>query len=232
MRIGGLERFTLTDFPGTPAAVVFTQGCNFRCPYCHNGSLLATEPTSNDPLSEERVLMFLKSRRERLSGVVVSGGEPTIQPNLPQFLESIRKMGYTVKLDTNGSMPEVIENVISFGLVDFIAMDVKAPIYLYPKLTGAPVDIDAVMESISLIASSSLPHLFRTTVPPGLLTEDDVAAIRALIPKESPHLIQPCRTENALKPEVCVSGKFPPPPLEPHSRHPYDTLGRFSSPQH
>lgn len=208
MRIGGLERFSLTDFPGTPAAVVFTKGCNFRCPYCHNGLLIPTGPASDDELSTESVLSFLESRRGRLSGVVVSGGEPTIHPDLPGFLASIREMGYAVKLDTNGSRPAMVRRVIAENLVDFIAMDVKAPIYLYPKLTGAPVDIDAVMESISLIASSSLPHLFRTTVPPGLLTADDVTAIQALIPEGSPYLTQPCRVENALEPGVCVSGTY------------------------
>ncbi|MBN1881268.1 MAG: anaerobic ribonucleoside-triphosphate reductase activating protein [Deltaproteobacteria bacterium] len=208
MRIGGIERFSLTDFPGTPAAVVFTKGCNFRCPYCHNGRILSVGPASDNDLSAERVLTFLESRRGKLAGVVVSGGEPTIQPDLPQFLASIRKMGYAVKLDTNGSRPEMVERVIVGGLVDFIAMDVKAPRELYPILAGAPVDTIAVMESISLIASSGVPHLFRTTVPPGLLTNCDVAAIQALIPEGSPHLTQPCRTENALEPEVCVSGTY------------------------
>ena len=217
MRIGGLERFTLTDFPGTPAAVIFTRGCNFRCPYCHNGSLLTSKPGSDDALSEERVLSFLESRRGRLSGVVVSGGEPTIQPDLPQFLTLIREMRFAVKLDTNGSRPKMIETVVSEGLVDYIAMDVKAPPELYPKLSGVPADTDAVMRSISLIASSGLPHLFRTTVPPGLLTARDVAAIQALIPKGSPHITQPCRTENALYPEACVSGTCPP-PLSNHTR--------------
>jgi len=212
MRIGGLERFSLIDFPGVPAAVVFTRGCNFRCPYCHNGSLLTGETVSDDALSEERVLSFLESRRGRLSGVVVSGGEPTIQPDLPRFLASIRGMGYAVKLDTNGSRPEMIERVISSGLVDHIAMDVKAPCELYSTLSGVSVDTDAVMESLSLIAASGLPHLFRTTIPPGLLTKEDVAAIRALIPEGSPHLIQPCRTENALVPEVCGSGVYSPSP--------------------
>jgi len=210
MRIGGLERFTLTDFPGIPAAVVFTRGCNFRCPYCHNGSLLSTESKLDDMLSEERVLSFLESRRGRLSGVVVSGGEPTIQPDLPRFLESVRDMGYAVKLDTNGGRPDVIETVISSGLVDYIAMDVKAPLHLYPNLSGVPVDTDAVMESISLISSSGLPHLFRTTVPPGLLSKEDVAAIRTLIPEGSPYLTQPCRTENALEPEAFIPAPYPP----------------------
>jgi len=203
MRIGGIERFSLTDFPGTPAAVVFTTGCNFRCPYCHNGSLLSMCPEYDDPVSEERVLSFLESRWGRLSGVVVSGGEPTIQPDLPRFLASIKEMGYAVKLDTNGSRPEVIREVISEDLVDFIAMDVKAPLRIYSKLAGGPVDTDAVMASISLISSSGIPHLFRTTVPEGLLTEDDVERIKTLIPTGSPHLTQPCRTENALVPEVC-----------------------------
>jgi pyruvate formate lyase activating enzyme len=211
MRIGGLERFSLTDFPGTPAAVVFTKGCNFRCPFCHNGSLLPTDREHDDTLSEERVLSFLESRRGRLSGVVVSGGEPTIQPDLPRFLASIKEMGYAVKLDTNGSLPEVIREVISEKLLDFIAMDVKAPLRLYSKLAGRPVDTDAVLASISLISSSDIPHLFRTTVPEGLLTENDVARIKTLIPPGSPHLTQPCRTENALEPEVCVLGDYSPP---------------------
>jgi len=209
MKIGGLERFSLTDFPGTPAAVIFTKGCNFRCPYCHNGSLIPAGRGDDDPISEERVLSFLESRRGRLSGVVVTGGEPTIHPDLPRFLRLIREMGYAVKLDTNGGRPEVIGGLISRELVDFFAMDVKAPLHLYPELAGTSVDVNAVMESISLIASSGVPHLFRTTVPPGLLSESDVAAIRALIPEGSPHITQPCRVENALDPEACIPGGYP-----------------------
>lgn len=223
MRIGGLERFSLIDFPGVPAAVVFTRGCNFRCPYCHNGSLLTGETVSDDALSEERVLSFLESRRGRLSGVVVSGGEPTIQSDLPRFLALIRGMGYAVKLDTNGSRPEMIEKVLSSGLVDYIAMDVKAPCELYPTLSGVSVDTGAVMDSLSLIASSGLPHLFRTTVPPGLLTEENVAAIQALIPEGSPHLTQSCRTENALAPEACDPGIYSPPPSH-HTPTPFASL--------
>jgi pyruvate formate lyase activating enzyme len=194
VKIGGLNPFTLSDYPGKTAAVVFTQECNFRCPFCHNGSLLSR---SCNLLSESEVLEFLRSRQGRLSGVVLSGGEPTLHEDLAAFIHQIMALGYRVKLDTNGSRPKVLERLIDDGLLDFIAMDIKAPWERYSRLTGGPVDLDALRESVDLIARSGIRHEFRTTVVPQLLTDDDLNVIKRQIPPTSPHRWQPFRQELA-----------------------------------
>ena len=191
MEIGGLVPFTLTDYPGKVAAVVFTQGCNFSCPYCHNSGLIPRVPA--DPGALERLFSFLDSRRQRLSGVVVSGGEPTIHQDLPWFLKEIRGLGFSVKLDTNGGMPGMLEEIVGRGLADFIAMDVKAPRHKYAAISGEEDSWERVSISMRLIASSGIPHLFRTTVVPGLLDEQDLKEISASIPEGSAHVFQQWR---------------------------------------
>ncbi|MCX7805079.1 MAG: anaerobic ribonucleoside-triphosphate reductase activating protein [Planctomycetota bacterium] len=202
MKIGGLMPFTLSDFPGRAAAVIFTQGCNFRCPFCHNGSLIPREVGGENLISEERVLEFLASRRGRLDGVVISGGEPTIQPDLPDFLRRLKDMGFAVKLDTNGSMPNVIERLIGERLVDYVAMDVKGSLHAYGRIAGIPVAVAKIIESIHLIAGSGVAHEFRTTVVWPLLDDADIREIRQLIPAPSPHRLQEFRPENALDPSL------------------------------
>jgi pyruvate formate lyase activating enzyme len=200
MRIGGLTPFTLSDFPGRAAAVVFAQGCNFRCPYCHNAALL---PDAPGRLSEAEVLAWLAGRRGRLGGVVVSGGEPTVQADLPRFCAALKAQGFAVKLDTNGSRPGVLCDLLGGGLLDYVAMDVKAPPASYDRLAGVPVAWPALAESIELLASSGVPHHFRTTVVPAILSAADLAAIRALLPITSLHVCQPCRLDLARDPAGC-----------------------------
>ena len=134
MKIGGLLKFTLIDFPGRPAAVVFTQGCNFRCRYCHNPELVYPHMFA-EPVAEEEIDAFLKRRQGTLEGIVVSGGEPTLHEDLPQFLAKLKGMGYATKLDTNGTRPEVLKQLIQGKLLDFIAMDLKAPLEKYSLIT-------------------------------------------------------------------------------------------------
>ncbi len=200
MRIGGLNSFSLSDFPGHVAAVVFTQGCNFRCPYCHNGSLISMDPPTSALIPLEEVFLFLEKRRGQLNGVVVSGGEPTLQSDLSQFFYRVRSMGYQIKLDTNGSRPEALAELLMEGLVDFIAMDIKAPFALYDLLTGVFAPKEQLEESIALIARSGIDHEFRTTVVEPLLSEDDLQAIQAMVPRGSRHRLQEFRPENALDP--------------------------------
>jgi pyruvate formate lyase activating enzyme len=205
VRIGGLNSFSLSDFPGHVAAVVFTQGCNFRCPYCHNGSLIPMVPSTGALIPLEEVFRFLDMRRGQLNGVVVSGGEPTLQPDISLFFHGIRSMGYQIKLDTNGSRPKVLAELFMEGLVDFIAMDIKAPFAIYDRMAGVRAPKEQLEESIALIAQSGINHEFRTTVVEPLLSEDDLQAIQAMVPQGSRHRLQEFRPENALDPVLRIS---------------------------
>lgn len=189
MRIGGLLKFSLIDFPGRIAAVIFTQGCNFRCPFCHNRELVI--PSCFQPaLPEEEITSFLLKRRGTLSGVVVTGGEPTLHSDLPEFLARVKALGYAVKLDTNGSRPGMLRQVLERGLADFIAMDIKAPLERYHELAGVEVERGDIEESIRLICASGVDHLFRTTVVRPLLSDDDLLRIRAALPQPPRHILQ------------------------------------------
>jgi pyruvate formate lyase activating enzyme len=193
MIIGGLVKFSLCDYPGQPAAVIFTQGCNFRCVFCHNLDLMPPVSSSGQSIPESRILSFLEARKPQLNHVVISGGEPTIQADLGPFCKRIKQLGYQVKVDTNGSRPRVIRRLIDEGSVDYLAMDIKAPIPAYHKMIGVPFDTDAILESIAVIADGAIPHQFRTTVVDGLLGEADLTQIRRLVPAGSPHRLQPFR---------------------------------------
>lgn len=196
--IGGFLKFSLCDFPGRVAAVVFTQGCNFRCPYCHNGALLPMAVDAATLVPEAEVMAFLRARRGRLGGVVVSGGEPTLQPALPDFLRRVKALGYAVKLDTNGSRPDVLSALFTEGLVDRVAMDVKAPWNAYDRLSGVRTPTDALQRSVALIAASGLPHEFRTTAVGALLDAAALRRVRGQVPVESPHRLQVFRPETAF----------------------------------
>lgn len=198
MKIGGLNKFSLSDYPAKVAAVVFCQGCNFRCPWCHNGSLIAFNIPGDLLIPEEKLFQFLEGRSSQLDGVVVSGGEPTIQPDLPTFIYRIRAMGFLVKLDTNGSQPEVLNELLESNLVDYIAMDIKAPFAIYDRLTGVYAPIRQIKKSIELIAQSSVAHEFRTTVVKPLLSPQDLLSIQKLIPSGSIHRLQKFHSERAL----------------------------------
>lgn len=200
MNIGGLLPFTLSDYPGRLAAVIFAQGCNFRCPFCHNGRLIPTATAPDGQLGEREAIRFLHSRVGRLTGVVVSGGEPTLQPDLARFLLRVQTLGYAVKLDTNGSRPEVLRLLLAERLVDFVAMDVKASWTQYDRLAGVVVDVEALRASAELIARSGVPHEFRTTVVPQLLAEADLNAINRELPPGSSHRRQVFCPAHALAP--------------------------------
>ena len=202
MKFGGLQPFTLSDYPGRSAAVVFTQGCNFRCPFCHNGALWALDRPDDELVPLRAVRSLLEKRRGKLEGLVVTGGEPTVQPDLAEFLAEVKQLDYLVKLDTNGSRPDVLADLIHRRLVDFVAMDVKAPAEKYDELAGVAVDADAIRRSISLIAASGTDHLFRTTAVPELLTNADLQAIRAMIPAGSRHVVQEFKPELAHNPAL------------------------------
>lgn len=192
----------MSDYPGKVAAVVFTQGCNFCCPWCHNSSLTAVNVPDKSLIPQEKLFEFLEGRTNQLDGVVISGGEPTIQSDLPVFVHQIKTMGFSVKLDTNGSKPNVLRELLENDLVDYIAMDVKAPFAIYDRLTGVHPPTARIKESIKLIARSGIAHEFRTTVVEPLLSPEDVLSIKKLVPAGSTHRLQKFRSEHALDPRL------------------------------
>jgi pyruvate formate lyase activating enzyme len=190
MRIGGVVSCSLSDFPGRIAAVIFTQGCNWRCPWCHNPSLVEPEKFA-PPLDEVNVLRRLACGRGKLDGVVVSGGEPTLQPDLAAFLAQVKGLGFETKLDTNGSRPAVVRTLLERRYVDFVAVDIKAPWSRYAEAAGVEVETEALAETIALLRASGIEHQLRTTRWPGLTSDDEreIAAVAA----GSPHVWQECR---------------------------------------
>ena len=187
MKISGLQKLTLLDFPGKVACTVFLGGCNFRCPFCHNFELV---DGSTPPLMEEgELLAFLKSRRGVLDGVCITGGEPTLQPRLAELLREIKSMGYQVKLDTNGYRPEVLRSLVAEGLVDYVAMDVKNGPDLYGTTVGLDgFDLSPIEESIRFLLEGRVDYEFRTTAAEPLHTEQSVADLsRWLLSLEGEH---------------------------------------------
>jgi len=178
MVIAGFQKLTLIDYPGKLATTVFTVGCSFRCPFCHNPELVVHGTWNmKHETKEKEFFRFLKTRRETLDGVCITGGEPTIQPDIVEFIKKIKKMGYAVKLDTNGTRPDVLRKIIRGKLVDFIAMDIKNHPGKYDKTTATKGDIDRIKLSVELIRHSGVNYEFRTTVVPGLHVEEDFKKI-------------------------------------------------------
>ncbi len=207
MIIGGLQKFSLLDYPDHIAAIIFTQGCNFRCQFCYNpmlvkpgytGGKVSNKPSVGDgqgqkghPLiTEDDLFAFLDKRKGKLNAVVITGGEPTLHQDLPEFIIKIRKLGYKIKLDTNGTNPNMIKDLINRRLIDYIAMDIKGPLDKYEKVTGVKTDLMKIKESITIIMKSGLPYEFRTTVVPDLIGLKDIASIGKLIKGASKWYLQ------------------------------------------
>lgn len=180
MKIGGFQKVSLSEFPGRIAAIVFTQGCNFRCPYCHNPELVDPD-RFGEPIPVDEILAFLQKRRGRLDGVSITGGEPLLQEDLPGFLLTIKEMGFEVKLDTNGSRPDFLRRIIIDNLIDYIAMDIKSPLDRYQEITLTDADPDKIRRSIAIIMESKVDYEFRTTVAPPLIQGSDIVAIARMI---------------------------------------------------
>ncbi len=174
MKIAGLEKLSFVDYPGMLAAVFFTTGCNFRCYYCHNSRLIPREGPA--AMTVDDALEWLDSRNGFLDAVVISGGEPTLDPGLAPFIRRVRERGYLVKLDTNGYRPQVLETLLDEGLVDYVAMDVKAPREKYGGTCGVTLDTSRIDRSIKTIMAAGVDYEFRTTVVPQL-DENDVLSI-------------------------------------------------------
>lgn len=189
MIIGGLVKFSLNDYPGKTSAVVFTRGCNFRCHYCHNPELVLPEKYSPE-ISLDKIFSFLESRKGKLDAVCITGGEPTQHFDLPEMFKKIKGMGFLVKLDTNGTRPIIIKDLIDQKLVDYIAMDIKAPFEDYRKIVSVPVDTEKIENSIFLIINSGIPHEFRTTVVKSLTSFDDLRKIAKSIKGADKYFLQ------------------------------------------
>lgn len=178
MRIGGIQKTTLIDYPGKLAATIFVSGCNFRCPFCYNPDLVLPEEIEKHPsIPPEDVFAFLKERKKFLSGVVLGGGEPTIYDDLPEFVGKIKELGYLVKLDTNGSNPKMLQEMINNNLLDYVAMDIKAPRERYLKASGKEIEIEKIEQSIQILKTGKTDYEFRTTFVPGLLGKKDILKI-------------------------------------------------------
>lgn len=200
MIIGGIQKSTLIDYPGKIAATIFLAGCNLRCPWCYSSELVIPEKIKEQPrLSEQELFSFLKERKGLLEGVVICGGEPTVNKDLPQLLKKIKEMGFSVKLDTNGTNPEVVEDLISKELIDYVAMDVKLPRERYEGVLG--VDPERINRSISLLKQGKVDYEFRTTVVPGVLEKEDVIKIANWIKGSKKYYLQNFRAEKTIDPE-------------------------------
>lgn len=199
MTIGGLQKVTLVDYPGKLACTVFLSGCNFRCPFCYSKELVLDQEIRNHPqISEDNFFDFLAEKKGLLEGCVICGGEPTIHGEaLDDFLRKIKKQSFLIKLDTNGTNPEMIKRLIDEKLVNYIAMDIKAPLVKekYEEACGAAADISKIKESISIIKNSEIEYEFRTTVVPGIHTEEDIVKMANDISPASKYFIQRFRVE-------------------------------------
>jgi len=201
MVFGGLQKFSLVDFPGKISAIVFTRGCGFRCPYCHNPELVDPARYAT-PIPYDEIMRFLGSRKGRLQGVVVTGGEPTFQDGLPDFLTALRRLGLSTKVDTNGSNPDVLNEIIARGLVDYFAMDLKAPLDSYSRVAGVQLSTDDISRSLRLIVGSGLPHEIRTTYVESLLSLREMTEVAALARGCERFVLQRFRPSKSLDAEM------------------------------
>ncbi len=195
MHISGLQKLTLLDFPGHTACTVFTGGCNYRCPFCHNAELVL-RPEEQPEIPEADFFALLEKRRGLLDGVAVTGGEPTLQPDLPEFLRRIRELGYAVKLDTNGTRPDLLKRLVREGLVQYVAMDIKNSPARYAETAGAAdPQLDRIRESAAFLMAGTVPYEFRTTVVQELHRPEDLAEIGRWLRGAERYFIQ-CFTDS------------------------------------
>jgi pyruvate formate lyase activating enzyme len=207
--VKGVQPVSLVDYPGSICSTVFFGGCNFRCPFCHNAKLVKEAGTLPDENLEE-ILAFLAERRHLVPAVCITGGEPTLAPELTGFIRRLKRTGLKVKLDTNGTRPEVLRALLAERLVDYVAMDVKAPLAKYGLLAGRPVDLQAIRTSIDVIRTAASAYEFRTTVVPGLLTEQDLFTIGRELAGSDKYVLQPFRpTHPLLDPELELAAPCP-----------------------
>ena len=201
MIFGGWQKFSMIDFPARTSAILFTQGCPFRCPFCHNPELINPAQGMFDQITEEEILEFLQTRRGKLDGVVITGGEPTLHRDLIDFIRRLKEMEFAVKLDTNGSNPEMLERIIRNDLLDYIAMDYKAPLEKYQTHTNSQILSEHIRESARMIRESGVDYEFRTTVVREQLSPEDIMQIGKEIQGAAKYVLQKFLPGKTLNPD-------------------------------
>lgn len=202
IEIGGLQKTTLIDYPGRLAATVFLIGCNFRCPFCYSSELVLPEKIKKQPrISQKEFFSFLRERKGLLEAITVCGGEPTLNKDLPAFIKKIKKLGYLVKLDTNGSNPKMLKSLIDKKLIDYVAMDIKAPREKYVKVVGGRVNVDDIEESIKILKQNKVDYEFRTTVVPSIHSKKDIIEIAKWLSPAKRYYLQNFRPEKTINPK-------------------------------
>jgi len=202
MKIGGLQKTTLIDYPGKLAATVFLCGCNFRCPFCYSSELVLPEKIKNQPkISQKELFKFLKERKELIDGVVLCGGEPVTSKGLIPLIKKIKKMGFLVKLDTNGSDPALLKKLIDEKLVDYVAMDIKGPKERYSEFAGVKVNIKKIQKSIDILKGGKVDCEFRSTIVPTLHKKEDVIEMAKWIRGAKKYYLQNFRSEKTIDPK-------------------------------
>jgi len=198
MIIKGMQKLTLIDYPGKVACTLFTFGCNFRCPYCQNPELVIGTPDS--AIEEKTILEFLEERKGFLDAVCITGGEPTLYEDLPEFIKKIKHIGYLVKLDTNGTNLNMLKRVVEENLIDYIAMDIKAPLERYEEVVRVEVNEEEIRRTTDFIMKCGLEYEFRTTVVPGLIGKEDIEKIGEWLEGAEKYCIQQFNNEKVLDP--------------------------------
>jgi len=209
VEIKGLEKFASKDFPGHISSTIFLPGCNFRCPFCHNSDLVL-HPDTLPSFDLSFFLSYLDSRRGWLDGLCLSGGEPLLQDDLEVLAGVIKDRGFKLKIDTNGSFPDRLEQLIKDGLVDAVAMDIKAPLNRYPEVARVAVDVEKIKQSVRLIINSGLDYIFRTTVVPGIHQEKDLLAIGEWLKGARVFQLQQFSPQKTIDPDYLKIKPFPP----------------------
>ncbi len=187
MKIGGFQKTTLLDYPEHVSAIIWTVGCNFHCPFCYNTGLVYEE---SDLFSEVEILSFLDKRKGFLEALTISGGEPFLQKDLKEFCKKVKDLGYKIKIDTNGTFPDKLKEMINEGLVDYVSMDIKAPKDKYSKLAGVNADLKKIEKSIEIIKNSGIDYEFKTTIVPNFLEEEDIIELSKWIKGSKKYYLQ------------------------------------------
>ncbi len=202
IQIGGLQKVTLIDYPGKLAATVFCLGCNFRCPFCYSSELVLPEKIKKQPkISEKEFFKFLEERKELIDAIVLCGGEPCLNKDLPQFCKKIKKLGYLIKIDTNGSNPRMLKKLIDEKLVDYVAMDIKGPKERYSEFAGVKVNIKKIQKSIDILKEGKVDCEFRSTIVPTLHKREDVIEMAKWIKGAKKYYLQNFRPEKTIDPK-------------------------------
>ena len=218
MKIGGFQKTSLLDYPDTVSAIIWTVGCNFHCPFCYNKDIVEEK---TGLISEKEIFDFLEKRKGLIDGLVITGGEPLMQEDIADFCEKVKKLGYLVKIDTNGTYPEKLKELADKKLVDYIAMDIKAPKKKYKDLSGVKADIKKIQKSIDIIRKSGVDYEFRTTFIPKFLTQKDIVEIGEWLKRTKRFYIQQFKNDVPM-----ISSKMS--SIKPYSREEiFDTLEKI-----